>query len=145
MEKLDSELKANKARIQQFFEAKGINKLEVNLDAQEANGSVITAYISERMDIEYDSGKLAKKLSKDVMDEIVTKTYIIKDIDGLIKLVKKAGIKPQEFKQYLSVQAMVNKQEIKRLYDEGYIKMEDLQGCYTAKVTKGVRFSIRKG
>jgi len=85
--------------------------------------------------IDYFVGKLREKLHKTVFSKVTSRTYYIKDINGLIELMKQAGIKPSQFKKLIDVKIEVNGNMIKQLYEVGDITKEDLDGCYEVKVT----------
>lgn len=141
---LQSILQASKAKIQDYFDKHDIKELEVEPDEMNGGPSLI-AKKSERVTIEYLVDKLKESLSKDIFNEVVLKDYRITDINGLIALLKKAGIKPDEFKQYIDVTTTPNNEALKQLYAVGDITKEDLKGCYNAKIVKSISIKERKG
>lgn len=90
----------------------------------------------------YDIPKLKKKLDPELFNEIVDKTYTINDINALIGLLKKAGIKPKEFKKLITVTEKVNNGKIQQAYSVGEISLQDISDAYEVKVSKSLQ--IRK-
>ena len=90
----------------------------------------------------YDIPKLKKKLDPELFNEIVDKTYTITDINSLISLLKKAGIKPKEFKKLITVSEKVNNGKIQQAYSVGEISLQDISDAYEVKVSKSLQ--IRK-
>lgn len=74
--------------------------------------------------------KLKKKLDKDVYKSVVNKTYIVNDMQGLVKYLKTCGVNPKKFKKFIDVSEELNTVELDRLYDIGEIKKEQVAGCY---------------
>lgn len=148
IQSLKKEIETNKAMIQDFFDKKKMDRIEVEPDKSLGNAnniSMITAQKRETIKLEYNSAKLKEKLDKELFNEIITKTYSINNIEGLIELMKDAGISPKEFKKYLVINEVVDKDRIKQLYEVGDITQEMLNGCYTAKLIKSITILERKG
>lgn len=141
---LKSILQASKAKIQDYFDKHDIKELEVEPENM-ADGTTLVAKKTERVIIDYFVDKLKESLDKEVFNEVVHKNYHITDINGLIALLKKTGIKPDEFKQFIDVTTTVNKDALKQLYAVGDITKEDLKGCYSAKIVKSISIKPRKG
>jgi hypothetical protein len=141
---LQSVLTTSKEKVHEYFDKHGIKELEVEPDAHSDEPALIAKKV-ERITIDYYADKLKESLSKEVYNEVVNKTHTITNIDGLITLLKKAGIKPNEFKQYINTSVSVNKEALKQLYAVGDIKKEELQGCYSAKIVKSIQIKERKG
>lgn len=132
----------SREKIQEYFDKKDIKDLEVEGDL--ANPPLI-AKRTERLTTSYQVDKLEAKLDKEIFNEIVDKFYYITDINKLISLMKDAGIKPAQFKACLGVTTTVNTAKIKQLYEVGDLTMEDIAGCYTAKLSKSIDIKERKG
>lgn len=77
--------------------------------------------------------KLKKKLDKKVFKKVVSKTYTISDMDGLIKYLKACGVDAKKFKKYITVTEEVQDEKINNLYEVGEITKEDIAGCYTVE------------
>ena len=144
-EKIDSLTKiynAGREKIQNEFDEQNLKEIEVESD--DFDDKVIVAKKVEKALIEYYADKLKEKLDSEVLNEIIIKTYMINDINGLISLLKNAGVNPQEFKKYVDVSQIVNKEAIKRLYSVGDITKEDIKGCYDAKIVKSISLKYKK-
>jgi len=84
-----------------------------------------------RKQIDFLVDKLEEKFSKENCLDFIDKEYSINDLDGLIKLLKNAGVKPNEFKKFINVKKTANKDKLEQMNNLGEIKKEDLVGCYT--------------
>lgn len=133
-------LARSKEKIQAYFDNKNIDCIEVEPD--ERTSGLIAKKV-ERTYITYDADKLKEKLNKEVFNEIAIKTHTIINMEGLIQLLKNAGITPSEFKKYISTTYSVDKEKIKQLYSVGEITLKDLEGCYSSKIVKSIQ--IREG
>lgn len=89
--------------------------------------------------IKYDIPKLKKKLDKELVNEIVDKTYTINDIDAMIALLKKAGVRPKDFKKLISVSETVNNGKIQQAYSVGDISLKDISDAYQVTVSKSLQ------
>ena len=131
-------LAETKAKLQSYFDkesAAGINSIS-------SEGAIASK--RERVDITYFPEKLREKLSKKMFARVTKREYVITDIDGLVELMKEAGIKPNEFKSLLNVKIDVDKESLKKEFDIGNITKEDLDGCYEAKIVKWVDIRASK-
>lgn len=105
-----------------------------------------TVYVQTKTTIDYDIPALKKKLDKVLYDQIVDKKYIISDIKGLKEFINNSCT-PFSFvdlKPFISVERSVNKEQLSRLYENGKLSLDDLDGCYNAKVTKTVAQRIKE-
>ena len=66
--------------------------------------------------------KLKQTLTKEQQKAVIDKTYEITDMDGLINYLKSCGVKPKEFKKYISVKEIVNEQKLDNANQKGLIK-----------------------
>ena len=80
--------------------------------------------------------KLKQTLTKEQQKEVIDKTYEITDMDGLINYLKSCGVKPKEFKKYISVTEMVNEQKLDNAYQTGLIKRKQIENCYDMELGK---------
>lgn len=78
----------------------------------------------------WDSNALKKKLNKETYNKIVSKTYTINDMEGLIEYLKSCGVNPKAFKSFLTITENVNQKMIDDLGAQGDIDIKELQGCY---------------
>ena len=60
-----------------------------------------------------------------------------------MKLLSTYGLKDEAIK-FISVEKSVNKEALNALYEHGDINLSDLDGCYTAKVTKTIAIRINE-
>lgn len=125
-------------QIQKHFDKQAADTTSIEVDN-------IVASKRERIDINYLPEKLRQKLDKRLFKKVTNRTYFIKDIDGLVELLREAGIKPKQFKQLIDVAINVNKEELKKMYELGEITKADLDGCYTAKIIKYIDLRAGKG
>lgn len=105
-----------------------------------------TVYVQTKTTIDYDIPALKKKLDKELYDQIVDKKYVISDIEGLKKFINQPDT-PFSFidlKPFISVEKSVNKDQLSNLYEKGELSLDDLDGCYNAKVTKTVAQRIKE-
>lgn len=87
--------------------------------------------------ITWDIPKLKKKLSKDIIDKVIDKTYTINDFYGLVKYLKSCNVDPKIFKRFVDVEEKVINEQMDLLSDIGDIKKEDVAGCYSVKTNVG--------
>lgn len=92
--------------------------------------------------IEYDLQALDKKaLDPNIKKQIIEREVVVVDYEGLVNLLKNAGVKPSEFKSLIEVRRSVNKDKIKELFDTNQLSLDDIEGCYTAQIKKSVYIS----
>lgn len=129
-----------------YIESEHLDELSTGvLEDHEFTGVILTAKVSERVSsLVYDTDKLKEQLDKETFNEIVDKTYTINDIEALISLLKNAGVSPQDFKKLITVTEVANKARIQQLFAVGELSFEQLQGCYSATISKSVNISQSK-
>ena len=108
----------------------------------ESDDGKIVAAKRSRVNIQYYPDKLRKKLPKKLFNEVTNRNYRVTDIEGLIELLKAAGIKQNDFKKYIDVDITIKQDELKQLFEVGDVALDDLKGCYEANVSKYI--DIRK-
>lgn len=133
---LESMYKVKRNIMQKFFEKSG--------EKNYAN-DYASVYVQTKTTVDYDIPKLKNALDKELFNEIVERKPQITDWDGLLKLFKEKGIPKEEIKKYISVETAVSEKVVNKLYEEGELKLEDIEGCYTAKVTKTVALKLKEG
>lgn len=116
------------------FDVEKDSELTYNYDDLEE--SYRCKYI-EATQIIYDAEKIEEKFDKEFCNDVINKTYIVNDINGLIKLLKSSGVDPKQFKKFLYVEKTVNKEKLESLFDLGELSLEQLNGCYDTKKSKG--------
>ena len=95
--------------------------------------SVISCKIITPKKIAYDAKALVGRLGKEVGNRIVSKEYVVKDMDGLVELLKWCGVKPKQFKKFIEVRYSVDEKALDNIYQTGVVTLEDLRGCYSVK------------
>lgn len=79
--------------------------------------------------------EMKKKLPKEKYKAIVTKTYTVTDMEGLIKYLKQCGVDPKKFKKFISVEQAVNEKSLDMLYETGILREKELSGCYDVQMS----------
>jgi len=145
LEKQINDLKAqyieNKQIIQNIFDKEKLK--EYIVPADKVNGKDIIVKRTERVTIEYLVDKLKQKLSKEIMNEITIKMYMITAMPRLIKLCKMYNVPVETFKECIQVEETINKDAIKQLYEVGDITHDDIAGCFKATLTKNISIKYR--
>lgn len=114
------------------------NRLDVRIDDDLSFG-----VIKEKdTKIDFYSDQLRQNLDKKRYSEVVNKSITIDDLSGLIKMLKKYGVPPNEFKKFISSEDYVDLEKIERLIEIGELEIKDLQGCYRAEFNEEIK--IRK-
>ena len=114
------------------------NRLDVRIDNDLSFG-----VIKEKdTKIDFYSDQLKQNLDKKRYSEVVNKVLTIDDLSGLIKMLKKYGVPPKEFKKFISSEDYVDLEKIERLIEIGELEIKDLQGCYKAEFDEEIK--IRK-
>lgn len=135
----------NKKKIQGYFDENGLKQVEVPVVDSE-NGSVkVICTKSERVTMKYDVDKLKGRVDDDIFIEVTNRSYIIKDINKMIQLLKDAGVRARAFKELIETKITVDNQAVKRLYDAGEITMKQLKGTYTATISKTIKIKEESG
>lgn len=143
--KLLLQIDENKKQIQKFFDEKNINKMEVVVSETETNVTKIVCKKSERATVKYDVDKLKEKLDDEMFLEVTNRSYIITDINAMIKLMKDAGVKAKDFKALIEAKITPNSQAIKMLYDAGELTMKQLKDTFKATISKSIKISEETG
>lgn len=102
-----------------------------------------TISVQERTTVDYDIEALSEKLPKNILPLVIEKHFEINDWDAFTKFLKRKGISGQEVRPYISITKNVNKDNLSKLYDQKKLSIKDIQGCYTAKVTKSVVLRLK--
>lgn len=127
-----------RSKLAKHFEVNNLDELRVSDSIGDEND--IVAKKQERItSLIYNMDVLKEKLGKDTFNDVVNKTYEVVDIDSLVELLKKAGIKPAEFKKCIKVHEEVDKARIQHLFSIGDITTEQINGTYTATISKSIR------
>ena len=131
----EEESKALETSIKNFMYANG-NVDNITLRYQEkyeVNGPTVLKVLKvSPVKIKWLPEKLEKALGKERCSELIEKTYIIEDMDGLIKYLKSCGVNPKKFKSFLKIDKKVNPDVLKQMDELGEISSDEVKGCYEA-------------
>lgn len=96
--------------------------------------------------IVWEPDKIEEVISKDEAKQVINKTYVINDMDGLITYLKSCGVSPKRFKGFIDVQKSVDTEALEQLSALGKVSEQDLSGCYTLNTKNSyIRLSIVEG
>lgn len=143
--KLLLQIDENKKKIQQYFDENGIKQMEVPVSETSKRKTVVVCKKTERATVKYDVDKLKEKLDDEMFIEVTNRSYQIKDIDAMIKLMRDAGVRARDFKALIEAKITPDTQAIKRLYDAGEITMKQLKGTFKATISKSIKISEETG
>lgn len=143
--KLLLQIDENKKKIQQYFDENGIKQMEVPVSETSKSKTVVVCKKTERATVKYDVEKLKEKLDDEMFIEVTNRSYQIKDIDAMIKLMRDAGVRARDFKALIEAKITPDTQAIKRLYDAGEITMKQLKGTFKATISKSIKISEETG
>lgn len=143
--KLLLQIDENKKKIQKYFDENGIKEMEVPVSQTAKTQTKVVCKKTERATIKYDVDKLKEKLDDELFIEVTKRSYMIKDIDAMIKLMKESGVRARDFKALIEAKVTPDSQAIKRLYDAGEITMKTLKGTYQATISKSIKITEETG
>lgn len=143
--KLLLKIDENKKKIQKFFDENGIKEMEVPISQTSKKETKVVCKKAERVTVKYDVDKLKEKLDDELFIEVTKRSYIIKDINAMIKLMKDAGVRAKDFKALIEAKITPDTQAIKRLYDAGELNMKMLKGTYQATISKSIKITEETG
>lgn len=132
----------NKKSIQKYFDEENIKEMKVPIsDEGDTKEFYVLCKKSERVTIKYDIEKLKQKLNDELFMEVTDRTYVITDINEMIKLMKDAGVRAKDFKALIDTKISVDREALKKLYEVGEISMKMLKGAYTATISKSIKIT----
>lgn len=99
--------------------------------------------VQERTTVDYDIDALSEKLPDEILSKIIEKRYEIVDWDKFVKFMKSYGIKSSAIRPHISVTKSINKENLSALYERKKLSIKDIEGCYTAKITKSVVLRLK--
>lgn len=123
-----------KQTLAQYFEHSGKKQL--------SNDDCVV-FISERTNVEYDIDKLLEKLDKELTDQFISKEFTISDWSRFVAFMKSKNISGKELKPYILTKRSIDKTKLSKLYDQKKLTIQDIEGCYEAKVTKSVVLRLK--
>lgn len=131
---LEMLISAKKSIVAAFFDSTGEKSISNN---------ECTVYLQEKVKVDYDIKKLKSKLDSKIYNEIVDNEYKIEDFDKFKKIIKEYKIPVSEVKSLISTKNTINDKAIKELYKSGDLNLQQIDGCYTAKVTKSIAVRMK--
>jgi len=143
LRKLDSEYKALKENVDNevktYMTNVGSDSLSFSFKHQvpEAPGSQREVLVDKsvrimnvvRKKVVFNPDALEEKLGKEFCRDFISRKYEIIDWDGMVKLLKSKGIKPNEFLPFINVEKTVDNSKIDQMESVGDIR-EELEGTY---------------
>lgn len=78
-----------------------------------------------------------RKISKEITQQVIKKTYAISDWEGFVKLLSEKGMKADEVKPFISVETKVDQKAMDNLSNIGELTTEDVEGCYSVEAIAG--------
>ncbi len=115
---------------------------EVTGKRQISNDDCVVS-VQERTTVDYDIDALSEKLPDEILSKIIEKRYEIVDWDKFVKFLKSYGIKSSAIRPHISVTKSINKENLSSLYERKKLSIKDIEGCYTAKITKSVVLRLK--
>jgi hypothetical protein len=103
-----------------------------HLDVEQTDLTLRLQSIS-RTTITYDKEKLKRKLPKHILAEVIGRKYVVSDMDALKEIMKEYGVPAKMVRACFEVTEFVDKKRMDDLYEQGHIKIKQLDGCYTLK------------
>lgn len=83
--------------------------------------------------VTFDPDKVEKAVGKKLAKRVITKSYVIDDMEALIEICKTHGVTPKEIKALVHSEKSVDKKEVDRLIEVGDISLDTLKGAFTVK------------
>lgn len=102
----------------------------------DVGGKTITVTRVAKTSIEWFADKLRQHVTKEVFSQCVKKRYEISDMKGLTRYLKSCGVDPKMFKQFISVEEVIDPDAIDRASERGLLETRDIRGCYLVHCSK---------
>ena len=83
--------------------------------------------------VTFDPDKVEKAVGKRLAKRVITKSYVVDDMDALIDLCKGHGITPKELRALVHSEKGVDKKEVDRLVEIGELTLDSLKGSFTVR------------
>lgn len=103
-----------------------------NLDVEQNNMTIRLQSIV-RASISYDIDVVKKVLPKNILNEVISKKYVVSDIETLKDVMKQYGVPANILKSCLEITESVDNKRMDQLYEHGHISIKQLEGSYTIK------------
>lgn len=112
----------------------------------DVDGKSITVTRVAKTTIEWFADKLRQHVMKEVFSQCVKKRYEISDMKGLTRYLKSCGVDPKIFKQFISVEEVIDPDAIDRVSERGLLETRDIRGCYLVHCSKPYyQIRVKKG
>lgn len=122
--------------ISMFFEENDIES-EVSFSYNEiAANTVLKIKKTQKVSVEFDAEKTEKAVGKELSKVVISKSYEIDDMQGLVTYLKSCGVDPKKFKSYIKVKKTVNISALENLVATGKVVEAELDGCYNTNKSK---------
>ncbi len=128
-----------RSQLQEIFDKNDLKSFEAGSESTQYRATLV-----ERVYVDYFIDMLKKKLSKEKRNKIIKKQYKISNIEKLIKLAKEYGIPKEEIKDIVDVEEYVDKEQIQQMSSTGDLSIEEIEGCYAARVQKHIQIAEKK-
>lgn len=142
-----SELKERRKLIEKKVETlmDDCGKGELSI-SQDTLGYMISCKRILNKKVEFIPENLEKNIDdKEVLSQIIDKTYTINDWKKFAKFLKSNGIKAKDIVKFIDVKKDVNNKQIEQLEQIGVITFNDIKGCYICKdMSSYIRFSYKR-
>jgi hypothetical protein len=135
---LQALMRTSKQKVQAFMQSRGIEDMMIPVDKESSATEYYHTRIASRLTVKYDVSKLKRVLDKEMQNEVIQKQYAIVDMNTMVALLKRHKVPVDKFKECIHVTESVDSARLKQLYDSNEILMEDIEGCYTATLTKSL-------
>lgn len=89
--------------------------------------------------IEFFPDKLKENLDKEKYDKVVDKTVLVRDLDGLIRMLKEYGVPSKKFKDFINVRSEISVEKMDNLIEMGEIDINEIQGCFKVDYEEEVK------
>ena len=127
----------------EYYDLQHIDRVKAKLTCNDGEVErTLQVTKAQRVTVNFDADKVAKALGKENAKKVVTKSYSVLDMPGLIEYAQSLGADPKEFKKFFYVSKSVDKTELDQLEELGEIKASQLEGCY--EVSKGDPYFLVK-
>lgn len=135
---MNQKVNKNKSAISKALGRK--NRLDIKVDDQ----TEFSAIKETKVNIEFFPDKLKATLDKEMYEKVIDKHVGIRNLEGLISMLKEYGVPPKRFKDYLEVKHEVSNEKIDHQIEMGNIDIENIAGCYKVDFDEEIRVKKTK-
>ena len=117
--------------IKNYFFVSGEDKVKFDCDEALFGGDkILQCKKVTRRSVVFDAEKVEKALGKDIAEKVIVKKIEVTDYKGMVDMLKSYGVKPKDFKKFISVKKEVNTKMLEQCEELGEFDREDIKGCY---------------